>query len=516
MKLPAKLSTRLGAVAPLVALLLVPLLAFVAFAVDIGWITTSTAQLQAVADAAALAGTDQLMQGYVIYNTTASTTTLKTTTVAYYETLAATNAKSFAAMHGNSDIGSVTLLDDDIEFGYTDSSYNYYTGTKGQQITDGSGTSQFPNTITVTLYRGTNTTGNTPNAQLTLFFGSIFGYSQAPVNVRARAIILNGQLTSLPQGGAMLPLTLDFNAWNKFIYDNSTDDSTTTDDERIANSRLSKPFTRYNNGGQLQSPYTVTDEQYRDGFNITIQGTQIQNSGYGTYPISTATFTSGTSGFYGDPNMPNLQAYPSDSLTSGSFGWLSMNNSDASAAAKQNWIENGLSASDIQALISSFSFTDDGTSYTDTLYPIKQSDNPGGSIRDSYLNSWQGDTGFESSTVQALADNVGSFAFLPLFAPADGRVSSSNNNYVASKKDPGPWTGDKQDEGRGINSYYNVVDYVGVQVTKVTTGGSSTAAVYVQPAAFIPPSATFFNPGGSPAGSSGFSYAFLPSKLIQP
>src|SRR3954470_11665773 len=56
---------RRGAIAPLTALLLIPLLAMVAFAIDVGWITHTKNQLQAGADAAALAGPAQFSDGYV-------------------------------------------------------------------------------------------------------------------------------------------------------------------------------------------------------------------------------------------------------------------------------------------------------------------------------------------------------------------------------------------------------------------------------------------------------------------
>ena len=51
---------RRGAVAPLAAILLVPLLGMVAFAVDSGWMVLARSDLQNAADAAALAGAQQL------------------------------------------------------------------------------------------------------------------------------------------------------------------------------------------------------------------------------------------------------------------------------------------------------------------------------------------------------------------------------------------------------------------------------------------------------------------------
>ena len=59
---------RRGAVTVLVALLTVPFLGMVAFAVDIAWIVQSRSDLQNAADAAALAGAEQLMNGFVQYS----------------------------------------------------------------------------------------------------------------------------------------------------------------------------------------------------------------------------------------------------------------------------------------------------------------------------------------------------------------------------------------------------------------------------------------------------------------
>src|SRR5947208_13128922 len=60
---------RRGAVAPLVALLLIPLLGMLAFSVDVGYMIVVRTELQNAADAAALAGAQQLMDPYVVYFT---------------------------------------------------------------------------------------------------------------------------------------------------------------------------------------------------------------------------------------------------------------------------------------------------------------------------------------------------------------------------------------------------------------------------------------------------------------
>ena len=59
---------RRGGIAPMTAILLVPLVAMLAFAIDMGWITHTHNELQAAADAAALAGAAQLADDFVSYH----------------------------------------------------------------------------------------------------------------------------------------------------------------------------------------------------------------------------------------------------------------------------------------------------------------------------------------------------------------------------------------------------------------------------------------------------------------
>src|SRR5436853_634411 len=65
---------RRGAVAVLVAVLMIPLFAMVAFAIDIGYVAHVKSELQKAADAAALAGAAKLMTPQYTGVTTSSTT----------------------------------------------------------------------------------------------------------------------------------------------------------------------------------------------------------------------------------------------------------------------------------------------------------------------------------------------------------------------------------------------------------------------------------------------------------
>src|SRR5437870_10663562 len=58
---------RRGAIIPLVAVLLIPLLAMLAFSIDAGWMVLTRIDLQNTADAAALAVTQRLQDMWVQY-----------------------------------------------------------------------------------------------------------------------------------------------------------------------------------------------------------------------------------------------------------------------------------------------------------------------------------------------------------------------------------------------------------------------------------------------------------------
>ncbi len=94
---------RRGAVTVLVAFLLVPFTAMVAFAIDIAWIVQARSDLQAAADAAALAGAEQLMSGFVQYSLPGQTT--QSSIINAAESSAKTYAKNFA---GYNTAGGVT------------------------------------------------------------------------------------------------------------------------------------------------------------------------------------------------------------------------------------------------------------------------------------------------------------------------------------------------------------------------------------------------------------------------
>jgi hypothetical protein len=171
--------------------------------------------LQNAADAAALAGAGQLMDGFVQYNLpgqTQQTSILSTAT-----TTAKTSAKNYASYNGAGGVSSLVLLDSDIEFGFTDAKGSYtpqptYAG--------------YPNTVKVTLRRDSQA-----NGPLRLFFGAVLGTPTVDLTTTAAATIytatIDGFQTPKSLNSKILPVTYDVNHWNNFLQTGQGPDGTT-------------------------------------------------------------------------------------------------------------------------------------------------------------------------------------------------------------------------------------------------------------------------------------------------
>lgn len=195
---------RKAAVAVLTALMLTLILGMAAFAVDVGYMMMTQAELQNAAAAAALAAAEQLTPYYVQYYSPSAD---QTTILSDAETKAKLFAKNYAGYHKAGTVSSVVLdTSSDVKFGYQDSSTAYTT-------TLPSGT--FPNTVEVTLRLdgGTKT-----NPKLSLFFGPVLGLSNVSMTVTARATIYTGDASSFSGAdGNLLPATLDKEIWDDFL-----------------------------------------------------------------------------------------------------------------------------------------------------------------------------------------------------------------------------------------------------------------------------------------------------------
>jgi Flp pilus assembly protein TadG len=306
---PARHPQRRGAVTVLIALLLVPLMGLVASAIDIAWVVQSRSDLQCAADAAALAGAEQLMSGYVQYSSPGQTQ--QSTILSTSETSAKTYAKNYASYNTAGGVSSLTLKDADIEFGFTDASNNY---------TAAPGYSGFPNTVKVTMRLD-----STANGSLKLFFAPVLGMNSTDVRVTAAATIYTANVddfNSSAGNGPVLPMTLDLNAWNTFISNGKSSDGTT---------------------------------------------------------------------HTGSNGSPQLEVYPRPGVASGNFGMLSLDDSSNSASTIRDWIDNGLSASDL------------GTLHSNHLLPTK-------GVTATVDTEWKGAPGFKASDLNELSVGTSFFA----------------------------------------------------------------------------------------------------------
>jgi Flp pilus assembly protein TadG len=198
-----------GAIAPLAAILLVPLIGMMAFALDVGYMIIVKAELQNAADAAALAGAEKLQALYVQYYLPLQTNQyqiyLKATTNTGASNCPTSAAKLYSSYNQAGSV-SVQVQDSDVSFSYSD-------GISAPQ--PAVYPALFPNTITVVARRD-----SVLNGPLSLFFGSVFNVASVNLTATASATIYAGDVSSLqviPKVQAhILPVALDENAWKTF------------------------------------------------------------------------------------------------------------------------------------------------------------------------------------------------------------------------------------------------------------------------------------------------------------
>ena len=224
------------------AVLAVMLFGMVAFAVDLGWIAVVKSDLQNAADSAALAGANPLMDNYVLYHLPNQTAAQKSTLLNSAMAGARAKAKQFAGYNAAGGVGSLSLLDADIEFGFLDASSKYtamptYTG--------------YPNTVKVTIRRDEKA-----NGKLGLFFGGVFGLKSTSVASTASATLYSGKIDSFKISTnkvGLLPMTYDVNHWYDFLKTGKGPDGLIMIDLSSANPMLQiYPSIKYKgNFGQL-------------------------------------------------------------------------------------------------------------------------------------------------------------------------------------------------------------------------------------------------------------------------
>ncbi|HUY36333.1 MAG TPA: pilus assembly protein TadG-related protein [Pirellulales bacterium] len=193
-------NNRRGAVAVLACFLMIALLAMLAFAIDLGYLANSQAELQRSADAAALAACYEL-----VYQGTPGTPVNLSTNVLNVPTVAG----QYAAL--NHVCGSApSLATGDVVVGYM------ADPTQPGGTIDTSANQNGFNAVQVTVRRSSSENGKVPS-----FFGRVFGSQGESTSASAIAALLNNfggfQAPSTNGGNTnlmILPYALDQLTWN--------------------------------------------------------------------------------------------------------------------------------------------------------------------------------------------------------------------------------------------------------------------------------------------------------------
>ncbi len=199
------LNRRKASIAVLTAVMTVPILGMLAFSIDVGYMTECESELQATADAAALAGAQQLEKPYFVWSAAATTTEKNT-----IRTAAISSAKSAAktiSLANKAGGVNITLNDGDITVGYLDASGNFNSNPAS---------TIFPNTVLVTTRRDSNA-----NGEVALFFGPVFGRQTVPMMATAQAstytAVVNSFNPNLNISDHLLPMAYDVAQWANFM-----------------------------------------------------------------------------------------------------------------------------------------------------------------------------------------------------------------------------------------------------------------------------------------------------------
>jgi uncharacterized membrane protein len=199
---------RHGGTLTIVVLLLIPLLAMVAFAVDLGYVWRAEAELQTAADAAAHAGVSKLMSFAVrdIQPGLTETGRLSLRVSATQEVRA--RAIAFGQMHKVAD-ADLVVNDADVEIGYIADPAAPPDSPTGQFLT-GVAALLFPNSVRVTVRRD----ATVPQGPLPLFFGPITGMPTVSRTATAVATLRGQNLVGFQgDGSKLLPVGLSLTSY---------------------------------------------------------------------------------------------------------------------------------------------------------------------------------------------------------------------------------------------------------------------------------------------------------------
>jgi len=203
---------RRGSVIVLAAAMMVMIMAFMAFTIDLGYIALTKTQMQTAADASSLASGLEFLQGF-------GPTPMSPVSVS---SKAKDAAKEVAASHKAGDVLSVYLDPNrDIRFGNLE--WNDFSGKWDEMW----GVSPY-NLVEITLHRDISASSN-GDTQLPLFFAPVIGHDTASLSVSATVAMIPGVGFRLKTGSNetlnILPIAMDEETWDNLILHNTgTDD----------------------------------------------------------------------------------------------------------------------------------------------------------------------------------------------------------------------------------------------------------------------------------------------------
>ena len=202
---------RRGATLVLAAFVLVFLMAIVAFAVDLGYIATTKAELQSAADGAALASATEVIDGL-------GASPLKSQS--QMQAAAKSAAVAVALKNGNGD-RSTTYVDPNKHLRFGRCSWN--NTTKKWDKTWGATPA---NIVEVTTHRDAGGSAN-GDGSLHLFFAPVMGRSTANLATNAVAGVLPGTGFKIAPGNTTtfgaLPIACDETSWNALLAGTGSD-----------------------------------------------------------------------------------------------------------------------------------------------------------------------------------------------------------------------------------------------------------------------------------------------------
>jgi Flp pilus assembly protein TadG len=193
---------RRGNILAMTAILMIVLIAFVALAVDVGYLYSIRSELQRTADAAAIAAAWELID---------KDSQPGTQTESGLSTNARAKAVQFASLNkvGNASPG---LASDDVSVGYMADPSN----PNAPMIATPTGV--LPNAVFVRVQRT-----SAQNGQIPLFFARAIGFDQATTQAEATAALRSGCVGfKAPHDGStlgILPFALDEDTWNNLSTD---------------------------------------------------------------------------------------------------------------------------------------------------------------------------------------------------------------------------------------------------------------------------------------------------------